>query len=127
MMTGWPRLSDSFWPTIRAMMSLPPPGVKPTTMWIACVGYFDGSSCARTAVARAVSARQAPTTTFLRNVFMGSEPCDLHMKHGGLTIVEHGETSIDRRCKFVGFGRAFAMRAERLRDGRKIPPLALAA
>src|SRR3979490_1119444 len=46
MMTGWPKLSDNFCPTIRAMMSLPPPGVKPTRIWIGRDGYFDGSSWA---------------------------------------------------------------------------------
>jgi hypothetical protein len=39
MITGWPRLSDSFCPKTRAMMSLPPPGVKPTTMRIGRSGY----------------------------------------------------------------------------------------
>ena len=41
-MTGWPRLSDSFWPNARAMMSLPPPAAKPTIRRIGLDGYFAG-------------------------------------------------------------------------------------
>jgi len=40
MTTGWPQLSCIFAPTMRAMMSLPPPGGKPTTMWMGFEGYW---------------------------------------------------------------------------------------
>src|SRR3974390_2609616 len=40
--TGWPQLSCIFAPSRRAMMSLPPPGGKPTTMWMG----FEGKPCA---------------------------------------------------------------------------------
>jgi hypothetical protein len=38
MITDWPRLSCSFWPMIRAMMSLPPPAAKPTTILMMRLG-----------------------------------------------------------------------------------------
>ena len=38
MMTGCPSRSVSFWPTIRAMTSLPPPGGKGTIRRIALLG-----------------------------------------------------------------------------------------
>jgi len=36
--TGWPRRSESFGPTVRAMMSMPVPGVKGTTTLIGWLG-----------------------------------------------------------------------------------------
>src|SRR5580698_2385232 len=113
-MTGWPNLSDSFCPTIRAIRSLPPPGVKPTTIRIARVGYFDGSSCALAGVTTA-NPRQAPIATFRQRAFMSSQPGNLHMKHRGLAVVERRKAAIDRGCQFVRFGDAFAMRAEGFR------------
>src|SRR2546423_11521390 len=39
MTTGWPQVSCILAPTMRAMMSLPPPGGKPTTMRIGLAGW----------------------------------------------------------------------------------------
>ena len=39
--TGWPQRSVSFWATIRAMMSVPPPGVKATTIRTGLVGKLE--------------------------------------------------------------------------------------
>jgi hypothetical protein len=52
MMTGWPRISESFGPTIRATRSLPPPPAKPTTMR---TGWSD-TVCADAAPARTAAA-----------------------------------------------------------------------
>src|SRR5579864_5729768 len=124
MTTGWPRLSDSFCPTIRAIRSLPPPGVKPTTIWIARVGYFATSCCACAVVgAKAASPRQALIATFWQKAFISSQPGNLNMEHGGLAVFEHGETALDRRRQLVRFGHAFAMGAERFRHRGKIPSL----
>src|SRR5258708_27543289 len=38
--TGWPQRSPSFCATIRAMMSVPPPGVKATTIRTGLAGKF---------------------------------------------------------------------------------------
>src|ERR1700759_4337188 len=97
-MTGWPRLSDNFCPYTRAMMSLPPPAVKPTTMWIGFVGYFAGSSWAKEggqAAAIATSARQKR----LRTTFMDWLPLerrDMNMQNCGLAVIERCETAVDR-------------------------------
>src|SRR5882672_7162948 len=45
-MTCWPRLSPRNLATMRATVSVPPPGSKPTTMVIG----FDGNDCARQTV-----------------------------------------------------------------------------
>ena len=37
--TGWPQRSVSFCAISRAMMSVPPPGAKPTTILTGFVGY----------------------------------------------------------------------------------------
>src|SRR5579863_389086 len=111
MITGWPKLSDSFCPTIRAIRSLPPPGVKPTTIWIARVGYLAGSSCAREApvIAPKATPRHRLIATLLREIFMDLELRDLHVKHRSLAIVERGKTTVDRCREFIWFGDAFAM------------------
>src|SRR3954449_3780124 len=116
MMTGWPRLSDNFCPYTRAMMSLPPPAVKPNTMWIGFVGYFVGSSWAEAgwqAAATAMSARQKR----LRRPFMGLRSLkrrDVNVQHRGLAVIERSETAVDRGGKLVRLGDAFAVCAERL-------------
>jgi hypothetical protein len=40
--TGCPTLSETFWPTVRATMSIAPPGAKPTRMRMG----FEGNDCA---------------------------------------------------------------------------------
>src|SRR2546425_1438783 len=55
MRTGWPQVSCIFAPIMRAMMSLPPPGGKPTTMRIG----FEGYACAQAPAAAAHSANSA--------------------------------------------------------------------
>src|SRR5579863_9859029 len=128
MMTGWPRRSESLCPTMRAIRSLPPPGVKPTTMWIARVGYFDGSSSAR--AVPSVTTKASPRHRLIaryRQDLMMSQPGDVNMQHGGLAVIERGKTAIDGACQLVRLADAFAMGAEGLRQERKIPPLALAA
>src|SRR5262245_42968027 len=55
-MTCWPRLSVSFCPSCRAMMSVPPPGAKPT---MARIGRFGKPCCAF--AGSAASARTAKT------------------------------------------------------------------
>src|SRR5579871_2974930 len=105
MTTGWPRRSDSFCPTIRAIRSLPPPGVNPTTMRIARDGYFAGSSCALALVAaKAASARQTLMAAYRREFFMRLKRCDLDMKHGRLAVVERHQTTVDRGRQFIRFG-----------------------
>src|SRR5579863_7934238 len=123
MMTGWPRRSESLCPTMRAIRSLPPPGVKPTTMWIARVGYFDGSSSAR--AVPGVTTKASPRHRLIaryRQDLMMSQPGNANMEHRGLAVIERGETTIDGACQFVRLGHAFAMGAERLCDAGKIPP-----
>src|ERR1700756_4538693 len=110
---------------MRAIRSLPPPGVKPTTIWIARVGYFDASSSAF-AGAESASPRQAMTAD-RHNVLMASQLGNLHMKHRGLAVVERGEATVDCGRKLLRFGDVLAMRAEGFRDARKIPPFALSA
>src|SRR3569832_1737899 len=128
MTPAWPMLSESFCPTMRAIRSLPPPGVKPTTIWIARDGYFATSSCARTAlVIKASSPRQETMAGDFRQAFIALKPGDVDMKYGGLAVVERGKTSVDGGCELVGFGAAFAVRAERLCHTCEFPPLALTA
>src|ERR1700738_1368603 len=121
MITGWPKLSDNFCPTIRAMMSLPPPGVKPTMMWIARVGYFEGSSWAEAEVIAVATIAIAPRHLPIgeREAFMGScflrrisEPCHVNMQHRGLAVIKCSEAPIDCGSKLIGLADAFAMRAE---------------
>src|ERR1700733_14317683 len=108
MMTGWPRSSDNFCPTIRAIRSLPPPGVKPTTMWIGRLGYFAGSSCADADGPSANSPRQAPRIKCRANAFIdGSlrlprgvlKSRHMNMQHGGLAVMERGKAAVDRGGK----------------------------
>src|SRR5215210_2199348 len=141
MITGWPRLSDNFCPTIRAMMSLPPPGVKPTTMWIGRVGYLDASSWADAPViAIAASATNTPITQYLRRFLMsshftcglrteqsGSKPRHLNMQHRGFALIQRGQAAVDSCGEIVGFADAFAVRAERPCHGGKVALLALAS
>jgi hypothetical protein len=37
--TGWPQVSESLAPMMRATMSVPPPGAKPTTTRMVLAGY----------------------------------------------------------------------------------------
>src|SRR5579859_3605814 len=120
MTTAWPRLSDSFCPTMRAIRSLPPPGVKPTTIWIARVGYFDVSSSAFADVTIA-SPRLATMATAWQKAFIASQPGNLDMKHRGLAVVERGKATIDCGRKLFWFGNVLAMRAEGFGHARKIP------
>src|SRR5579864_7975473 len=128
MMTGWPRFSASLCPTMRAIRSLPPPGVKPTTMWIARVGYFEGSSSARAlpSIATKASPRRRQIVTCRQDLMM-SQPGNANMEHRGLAVIERGKTAIDGACQLIRLADAFAMGAEGFCDGREIPPLALAA
>src|ERR1700694_3373486 len=52
---------------------------------------------------------------------------DLNMEHRGLAVVERGKTAVDRGGEIVGFGDAFAMRAECAADVGKTALLALTA
>src|SRR5579871_2473171 len=120
MMTGWPRFSESLCPTMRAIRSLPPPGVKPTTMWIARVGYFEGSSSARAVPCIATKASPRPRQiAACRQDLMMSQPGNANMEHGGLAVIERGETAIDGACQLIRFDDAFAMGAERPCDSGK--------
>jgi hypothetical protein len=49
------------------------------------------------------------------------------MQHRGPAVIERCKAAVDRGSKLVRLGDAFAVRAERLRNGREIPLLALAA
>src|SRR4051795_7637970 len=115
MTTGWPRLSDNFCPYTRAMMSLPPPAVKPTMMWIGFVGYFAGSSWAKAgwqALASATSARQKR----LRKAFIELHPSkrrNMNMQYCGFAVIQRGKATINRGGELVRLGDAFAVRAER--------------
>src|SRR6476469_2493783 len=136
-MTGCPRLSASFCPNTRAMMSLPPPAAKPTMRWIGRDGYFAGSSWARAGVAAPAISAANPRHAVRREYRFGilmelvlcldSKPRDLDMQYGRLAVVERGKRAVDRGLKLVRLGDAFAMGAERLCHGGKIAPLALAA
>src|ERR1700761_1182170 len=97
---------------MRAIRSLPPPGVKPTTMWIARVGYLAGSSCAFAGVASASPRLETMAAAARQKAFIASQPGNLHMKHRGTAVVERVETTIDRGRKLVRFADPFAVRAE---------------
>src|SRR4051812_13429337 len=128
MMTGWPRLSDNFCPYTRAMMSLPPPAVKPTTMWIGFAGYFAGSSWATAgwqAVASATTAKQRRLQKTFIELHPSKRP-NMNMQNGSFAVIQRGKTAIDGGSKLVRLGYAFAVRAERLCHRGKIPRLALA-
>src|SRR5450432_2860288 len=130
MMTGWPRLSDNFCPNTRAMMSLPPPAVKPTMMWIGRAGYFAASSAANAIEANAISARQLAIDNLPRKTFMNllsSKLRDVNMQHRGLAVIQCREAAIDRGREIIRLGDAFAVSAERPRYAREITLLALAA
>jgi hypothetical protein len=49
------------------------------------------------------------------------------MQHGGLAIIQRGQAAVDRWCQIIRLRDAFAMRAECLGHGGKIPLLALTA
>src|SRR5205814_7148974 len=143
-MTGWPRLSDNFCPKMRAMMSLPPPAAKPTTIWIGRDGYFDGSSCAHADVialaVSAIHARYAPIRKHLLQAFMDihllvspaenasvSKPGDVDVQHGGLAVVQRGQAAVDGAGEIVRLRHAFAVCAECTSDVGIAAPLALTA
>src|SRR3954451_14961661 len=95
MMTGWPRLSDNFCPKTLAIMSLPPPAVKPTMIWIGRVGYLAGSSCAKAGQVTAVNPKPRAAEKRLRETFMDWLPLkrrDVDMQHRGLAILQRRET-----------------------------------
>src|SRR3954466_7909182 len=123
-MTGWPRLSDNFCPYTRAMISLPPPALKPTMMWIGRVGYFAGCSCASAdVVASAIDPAQRPADKSLRTTVMDRLPSkrrNVNMQHGSLAVIKRSQTAIDRISEIIRLGHAFAMRAERPRHAREI-------
>src|SRR5450755_4538083 len=133
-MTPWPRLSDSFCPKMRAMMSLPPPAANPTMIWIGRVGYFAGSSCA---VAGAIAARASATNprhmAARKYRFRFAMEIDLFvpdlksrhvdMEHGGLAVIQRSKTAVDRGRELIRFGDAFAMRAEGAPHRGEIPLL----
>src|SRR6266481_2790204 len=92
--TGWPRLSESFCPKTRAMMSLPPPAAKPTMMWIGRVGYFAGSSWAEAGAIALAIRRDAPNRHLAKLLMVFSrccrilEPRDVNMQHRGLAVLK---------------------------------------
>src|SRR5882672_7244623 len=103
MMTGWPRLSDNFCPYTRAMMSLPPPAVKPTMMWIGFAGYFVGSSWAKVgwqAAATATSARQKRLRTTVMGL-LSLKRRDVNVQHRGLALIQCSEAAVDRAGEVI--------------------------
>src|SRR6185312_9581192 len=108
---------------MRAITSLPPPAAKPTMMWIGRLGYLEASSCASTGLA-VRAARQAAIRPWRVNIGV-SEPRDMNMQRRRLAVVKCGEAAVDRGCQLLGVAHAFAVRAERFPNFRKIPPLAL--
>src|SRR6266403_457806 len=113
LMTGWPRLSDNFCPYTRAMMSLPPPAVKPTTMWIGFAGYFAGSSWAKAGWQAAAASATSASQKRLRRPFMGLLPLkrrDVNVQHRGLAVIKRSEAAVDRSGEVIGLGDAFAVR-----------------
>src|SRR5262249_34750552 len=61
--TGWPQRSPSFWATRRAMMSVPPPGVKPTSMRTGLAGKFGAPAWGKQCEAQVASAARASRAT----------------------------------------------------------------
>src|SRR5581483_3516549 len=126
--TGWPRLSESFWPNTRAMMSLPPPAAKPTMMRIGLAGYS-------WAFAGAVNESRpiAPIRRCRARIFIGSLPGSfsqsrhMNMQYRGLAVIHGGKAAVDGGGKLIRLTDAFAMRAERFSHFRKVTPLALAS
>ena len=53
--TDWPRLSDSTGAMDRAMMSVAPPGAKPTSMRTGRTGYFDACASVASLASTSVS------------------------------------------------------------------------
>src|SRR2546423_14527801 len=95
-MTGAPRLSDSFCPNTRAMMSLPPPAAKPTMRWIGRDGYFEGSSWARAGATSAENPRHMARREYRFGIpielapLAGLKPRNLYMQHGCLAVFQRG-------------------------------------
>src|ERR1700749_3821043 len=122
-------------------MSLPPPGVNPTTIWIGRVGYFAGSSWAdavEAAIAPSTSdPRYMPIEQVLASAFikclplslkvLGSKSRHMNMQHGGFAVIECCKSAIDRGREIAGLGDALAVRTEGSCNGRKIPLFALTA
>src|SRR5690242_17129135 len=77
-MTGWPSDSASLPPTTRAIVSLGPPGRKPTTKRIGRVGYLSSAPAAGIAAAAAITA--APNACFIvfSRVLFKHDPRDFH-------------------------------------------------
>src|SRR6478672_11610415 len=67
MTTGRPICSESFWPMMRASMSLPPPGGKPTMNRIGFDGY---ASCALSAAGLAVAYINMTAAPIIRAVLL---------------------------------------------------------
>lgn len=49
----------------------------------------------------------------------------MDMQHGGLAVIQRGKATVNRCCKLVRLGDAFAVGAEGLGQSRKVPPFAL--
>src|SRR5262249_14632250 len=124
--TGWPRLSDSFFPNTRAMMSLPPPAAKPATRGVGLAGDFCAVGRGAGAGGPSSGPQQSLRTKAFIAMFPGpSQPRHVNMQHRRLAVIDRGEAAVDCGGKLVRLGHAFAMGAERLRDTRKIAPLPL--
>src|ERR1044072_943104 len=112
------------------MMSLPPPAVKPTMMWIGFVGYFAGSSWATAEQVRAINPRHRAGEKRRRETFIDLLPSqrrNQNMQHRGLAVITGGAAAVDRGGEVIRLGDAFAVRAERPRRGGELPPRALPA
>jgi hypothetical protein len=70
--TGWPSRSDSFWPTIRATVSVGPPGGCGTTTRMGRFGYCCACAWGNVAAARVKVA--ANPSRNLENVFKAMRP-----------------------------------------------------
>src|SRR5688500_16159410 len=79
----WPRYSESFGASSRAMMSVPPPGVKPTSMRTGLVGY----ACAE--ATELASRRSSDTTSFIE---LFPESC----RHRQSRVVGGSERAVGR-------------------------------
>src|SRR3954463_11699072 len=143
MMTGCPRLSDSFCPKTRAMMSLPPPGVNPTTMRIGRFGYSawarGGARAKKFKQKAASSTRQMVFTTFppkqllrecssaRRTKFGPLQRRDLDMQDGCDPAVDSGEAGTDGRSEVIRLADEFTVRPECAADIGEVSLLALPA
>lgn len=56
---------------------------------------------------------------------LASKARHMDMQHGGLAVIQRGKATVNRCCKLVRLGDAFAVGAEGLGQSRKVPPFAL--